>query len=121
VSIRSIDLIVPNRVKSMFGDQELSTRSLERRSGDGCAPETTVPGERLANEACLAVIGFALDLHCVMSMLAKHGPDDIAPGRFLEEVGFRYTHDELSPPIGLMHPSYFQCVYDLRSVRREIR
>jgi hypothetical protein len=54
-----------------------------------------------------------------MSIFAEHSLDDIASPRFLEGIRFRYTHDELHPPTGLVHPSYFLSVYDLRSVRRE--
>lgn len=61
----------------------------------------------LAQEAARAVIGFAFETLGARGLFAGHHPENAASRRVLESLGFRYTHDELYPPTGLMHPSYF--------------
>lgn len=38
--------------------------------------------------------------------LFAHHPEDRASRRILSKLGFRLTHEEFYPPIGLRHPSY---------------
>jgi hypothetical protein len=42
----------------------------------------------------------------VRALFAGHNPANQASRELLARLGFRYTHDELYPPTGLMHPSY---------------
>ena len=60
----------------------------------------------LAQEAASAVIGYAFDRLGARGLFAGHHPENAASRRVLEKLGFRYTHDELYPATGLMHPSY---------------
>lgn len=60
----------------------------------------------LALEAARAVIAHAFDTLGARGLFAGHNPDNQASRAMLEKLGFRYTHDELYPPTGLMHPSY---------------
>ena len=63
-------------------------------------------GQGLAREAARAVIDHAFTVLGVPALFAGHNPDNAASRRMLVELGFRYTHDELYPPTGRMHPSY---------------
>jgi ribosomal-protein-alanine N-acetyltransferase len=63
-------------------------------------------GEGYAVEAGQSVIAFAFDVLGVTALFAGHHPDNTGSRRTLEKLGFRYTHDELYPPTGLMHPGY---------------
>lgn len=58
-----------------------------------------------ALEAGRAVIRWAFE-HGYESLFAGHNPKNEASRAMLLAIGFRYTHDELYPPTGLMHPSY---------------
>ena len=60
----------------------------------------------LAVEAARAVIDFAFDQRGAHALFAGHNPHNAASRAMLARLGFRYTHDELYPPTGLMHPSY---------------
>jgi [ribosomal protein S5]-alanine N-acetyltransferase len=60
----------------------------------------------LASEAGRAVIVHAFDVLGATSLFAGHHPDNHASRRALEKLGFRYSHDELYPLTGRMHPSY---------------
>jgi ribosomal-protein-alanine N-acetyltransferase len=60
----------------------------------------------LAREAARAVIAHAFDRLGASALFAGHNPDNTASRELLRGLGFRYTHDELYPPTGLMHPSY---------------
>jgi RimJ/RimL family protein N-acetyltransferase len=63
-------------------------------------------GKGYAVEAGEAVLGYAfikLDVHAVF---AGHHPANQACRRMLRELRFRYTHDQLYAPTGLLHPSY---------------
>lgn len=62
-------------------------------------------GQGYAVEASRAVIEWAAD-HGVEALIAGHHPENIASGRTLQRLGFRYTHDELYPPTGQMEPCY---------------
>jgi len=59
-----------------------------------------------AQEAARAVIGFAFETLAIKSIFAGHHPANEASERFLNRLGFRFTHEELYPPTGLNHPSY---------------
>ncbi len=60
----------------------------------------------LALEAARAVIQHAFAALGARALFAGHNPDNHASRALLEKLGFRYTHDELYPPTGLLHPSY---------------
>lgn len=59
-----------------------------------------------AAEAGSAVIGHAFGRLQAAGLFAGHNPENHASRRLLEKLGFRYTHDELYPPTGSLHPSY---------------
>jgi len=61
----------------------------------------------LATEAAQAVISYAFGTLALKGLFAGHHPDNAASARVLEKLGFRYTHRELYPPTGELHPSYF--------------
>jgi RimJ/RimL family protein N-acetyltransferase len=63
-------------------------------------------GRGLAEEASRAVIPVVLARTVARALFAGHHPENAASKHILEKLGFRYTHDELYPPDGLMHPSY---------------
>lgn len=60
----------------------------------------------LAREAAGAVIHHAFGDLGAHALFAGHNPDNAASRELLRALGFRYTHDELYPPTGRMHPSY---------------
>jgi [ribosomal protein S5]-alanine N-acetyltransferase len=60
----------------------------------------------LAMEAARAVIAHAFDDLGAAALFAGHNPRNAASRELLRRLGFAYTHDELYPPTGLMHPSY---------------
>jgi [ribosomal protein S5]-alanine N-acetyltransferase len=64
-------------------------------------------GKGLATEAAQTVIAYAFGPLKLKGLFAGHHPDNAASARVLQKLGFRYTHDELYPPTGLMNPSYF--------------
>jgi RimJ/RimL family protein N-acetyltransferase len=59
-----------------------------------------------AREAAVAVIEYAFSALKAKSIFAGHNPNNTASRQLLEQIGFRYTHDEYYPPTGLNHPSY---------------
>lgn len=63
-------------------------------------------GKGLATEAARTVIAHAFNDRGASCLFAGHNPDNQASRRLLAKLGFRYTHDELYPPTGLLHPSY---------------
>jgi [ribosomal protein S5]-alanine N-acetyltransferase len=63
-------------------------------------------GVGLGEEAARAVIAYAFDTLTVTSIFAGHHPDNAASKRLLLKLGFRYTHDEIYPPTGLLNPAY---------------
>lgn len=63
-------------------------------------------GQGLAEEACRAVIHFAFGSLGARSLFAGHNPANAVSRLLLAKLGFHFTHDELYPPTGLMHPSY---------------
>jgi [ribosomal protein S5]-alanine N-acetyltransferase len=63
-------------------------------------------GRGLAQEAGRAVIAFAFETLGVKALFAGHHPANAASRRFIEKLGFRFTHEEFYAPTGLKHPSY---------------
>jgi [ribosomal protein S5]-alanine N-acetyltransferase len=59
-----------------------------------------------ALEAARAVIAHAFGPLGARALFAGHNPHNAASRALLAKLGFRYTHDELYPPTGLLHPSY---------------
>jgi RimJ/RimL family protein N-acetyltransferase len=59
-----------------------------------------------AREAATAVIDYAFNTLNVNGLFAGHNPQNVVSQHLLEQLGFRYTHDEYYPPTGLNHPSY---------------
>lgn len=66
-----------------------------------------------AREAAVAVIRHAFSVVKVNGLFAGHNPENYASRRLLEQLGFRYTHDEYYGPTGLNHPSYVLRAHDL--------
>lgn len=63
-------------------------------------------GQGFAAEAGASVIAHAFGALGATSLFAGHHPENHGSRRALEKLGFRYTHDELYPPTGLLHPGY---------------
>lgn len=63
-------------------------------------------GMGLAEEAARAVARYTFETLEASELFAGHHPDNAASRRLLEKAGFTYTHDELYPPTGQMHPGY---------------
>ena len=63
-------------------------------------------GRGLGEEAARAVIDYAFQSLAVRSLFAGHHPDNAASRRLLMKLGFRYTHEEIYPPTGLLNPAY---------------
>lgn len=63
-------------------------------------------GQGIAEEAARAVIAFAFETLGVKSLFAGHHPENAASERLLKKLGFRFTHQEIYPPTGLLNPSY---------------
>jgi RimJ/RimL family protein N-acetyltransferase len=63
-------------------------------------------GRGYATEAARAVIGYAFDVLEMKALFAGHHPDNRVSQRVLERLGFRYTHEAIYPPTGLLHLSY---------------
>jgi [ribosomal protein S5]-alanine N-acetyltransferase len=60
----------------------------------------------LAEETTRAVIRFALSDLGATALFAGHHPENEASRRLLVKLGFRFTHGELYPATGRVHPSY---------------
>lgn len=73
-------------------------------------------GQGLAEEAGRAVISHAFSTLGANGLFAGHHPENAASRRVLEKLGFHYTHDELYPPTGLLHRSYFLAAPDFPNV-----
>jgi len=61
----------------------------------------------LAKEAAQACIDHAFGVLGAEALFAGHHPANEASRQLLLQLGFVHTHDELYPPTGLMHPSYW--------------
>ncbi len=67
-------------------------------------------GHGYAREASIAIIRYGFTRLQASALFAGHNPRNDASRHLLQELGFRYTHEELYPPTGLMHPSYLLTV-----------
>jgi RimJ/RimL family protein N-acetyltransferase len=63
-------------------------------------------GLGLPVEAGRGIITYAFESLGVKALFAGHHPANAASRRVLEKLGFAFTHEELYPPTGLLHPSY---------------
>jgi [ribosomal protein S5]-alanine N-acetyltransferase len=63
-------------------------------------------GQGIAQEAARAVIAFAFGTLRLKALFAGHHPENTASERLLKKLGFRYTHQEIYPPTGLLNPAY---------------
>jgi [ribosomal protein S5]-alanine N-acetyltransferase len=63
-------------------------------------------GQGYAVEAGRSAIELAFDVLGAPSLFAGHHPDNAGSKKTLEKLGFTFTHHELYPPTGLMHPGY---------------
>ena len=70
-------------------------------------------GKGYATEGARRVAEHAFSKLGARSLFAGHHPENLSSRRTLEKLGFRYSHDELYPPTGLRHPSYFLTSYFL--------
>jgi [ribosomal protein S5]-alanine N-acetyltransferase len=63
-------------------------------------------GRGLATEAGRAAIAYGFDTIGAKSLFAGHHPENAVSRKVLGKLGFRYTHDEIYPVTGELHPSY---------------
>ncbi len=63
-------------------------------------------GRGLAVEAARAAIAFSFNTIGARSLAAGHHPENVVSKKVLEQLGFRYTHDELFPALGMQIPYY---------------
>jgi [ribosomal protein S5]-alanine N-acetyltransferase len=71
-------------------------------------------GHGYAYEAAVSVIRFAFVRLKMAGIFAGHHPQNTASRHLLLKLGFHYTHDELYPATGLLHPSYLLSVENYR-------
>jgi RimJ/RimL family protein N-acetyltransferase len=64
-------------------------------------------GRGFATEAGAAVVRHAFDDLGAKGLFAGHHPENHGSRAALLKLGFKYVHDELYPPTGLMHPGYW--------------
>jgi [ribosomal protein S5]-alanine N-acetyltransferase len=72
----------------------------------GCQLRRAFWSKGLGREAAGAVIAHSFDVLNVTALHAGHHPSNVASARFLQHLGFRYTHDEFYLPTQLMEPCY---------------
>ncbi len=72
----------------------------------GCNLRRSFWSQHLGREAAQAVIGHAFNVLDAQAIRAGHHPSNEASRRFLQHLGFRYTHDEFYPATQLMEPFY---------------
>jgi len=63
-------------------------------------------GMGFAAEAGQALADHAFQNLGAKALFAGHHPRNLASKRVLEKLGFDFTHEEIYPPTGQMHPSY---------------
>lgn len=63
-------------------------------------------GQGFAFEAASAAIAWAFGTLGAQVLFAGHHPANEASRAVLKKLGFRFTHEQLYAPTGLMHPSY---------------
>jgi [ribosomal protein S5]-alanine N-acetyltransferase len=64
-------------------------------------------GKGFAMESAQALLAHARSELGASAFFAGHHPENLASRKILGKLGFRYTHEELYPPTGKMHPCYF--------------
>lgn len=65
-------------------------------------------GQGYASEAALASVAFAFGPLGATALFAGHHPENHASRKVLLKAGFVHTGDELFPPTGRMHLSYWK-------------
>jgi RimJ/RimL family protein N-acetyltransferase len=63
-------------------------------------------GQGLASEAARAAIRYGFETIGAKGLSAGHHPDNTTSKKLLENLGFRYTHDEFYPPLQMNLPYY---------------
>jgi [ribosomal protein S5]-alanine N-acetyltransferase len=63
-------------------------------------------GKGYAMETTRAVLSYARENVGARGFFAGHHPENDASKRVLEKLGFQFTHRELYPPTGELHPCY---------------
>lgn len=63
-------------------------------------------GRGYASEAAAKVINYCFETLGAHKLFAGHHPENMASGRLLARLGFRYIGDNFYEPTGLCHPSY---------------
>jgi RimJ/RimL family protein N-acetyltransferase len=75
-------------------------------------------GQGYAKEAAQAVLAYAFGPVGARALFAGHHPNNMASRRLLSQLGFRYTHDEFYPPMGMDHPSYLLSAEEFAAQRK---
>lgn len=83
----------------------------------GAHLKTAYQGQGYALEAAGAVIDYAFAKLNIRALFAGHNPANKASRRLIEKLGFRFTHTEFYPPMGLEHPSYLLRSEDYNAYR----
>ncbi|HEY2547558.1 MAG TPA: GNAT family N-acetyltransferase [Candidatus Acidoferrum sp.] len=73
-------------------------------------------GRGLAVEAACAVIDYGFEIVGAKGFSAGHHPDNVNSKKVMAKLGFRYTHDEFLPVLGIEIPYYL-----LRHADQELR
>lgn len=63
-------------------------------------------GRGLAGEAARAVVEYAFETLGYKGLFAGHHPENVNSKKILQKLGFRYTHDEIFPALGIEIPFY---------------
>lgn len=63
-------------------------------------------GKGLAQEAARAVIGYGFETIRARGLSAGHHPGNVNSKKVMAKLGFRYTHDEFFPVLGMEIPYY---------------
>lgn len=80
----------PHNMGERAYDLDIQIRSKYRRKG-------------YATEAALAILDHAFGTLGAKAVYASHNPHDTAAGKFLEKLGFEYSHDEYCSLTKLQH------------------
>ncbi len=83
----------------------------------GCHLRRAYWSQSLGREAAQSVIDHAFRALGVRALHAGHHPANEASRRFLQHLGFGYTHDEFYPPTQLLEPCYRLTAPALRAER----
>jgi RimJ/RimL family protein N-acetyltransferase len=79
----------------------------------GCHLRRAYWSQALGREAAQAVIAYAFSTLGAAAIFAGHHPENSASQRFLQYLGFRYTHDEFYPPTQIVEPCYLLSANDI--------